>query len=94
MVAGGLLPMRMPPPPPPGGAPLVTFLVRRELGVPSTAHLLRARSGRVIVLTSTPQVHALLQLVPGPMNSMTIRDHVLLWDNSVVHTLPGQDRFQ
>ena len=54
--------MRMPPPPPPPGAQQVIFLVRPELGVQSTAHLRRALSSPLIVLTSTPQIHELLQL--------------------------------
>ena len=85
--------MRMnppPPPPPPAaspeGPPKYRTRPAHELGISFKAHLLRAQSGPLIVLTTTPQVHALVHLVPRPMNTIAYRDCVVVWDNLVVHT--------
>ena len=96
-IAGGLLPMGMPRPPPPPKAqwtPRVTFLVRPDLSSLSVGHLIQALTDPLLVLTSTPGVHALQRLVSAPLKTLAIRDHVLLWDASVAHTLPQQDRFR
>ena len=71
----------------------MTFAVRPNVQEPSTAHLIRSLPSPLIVLTSTPSVHAVLQLLARDMAILAVRDHVLLWDAAVVHTLPRQDRF-
>ena len=67
----------------------------RTGGPPSPLPLPQYRSlpSPLIVLTSTPSVLAVLQLVARDMATLAVRDQVLLWDASVVHTLPRQDRF-
>ena len=64
-------------------------------GPPSPLPLPQYRSlpSPLNVLTSTPSVLAVLQLVARDMATLAVRDQVLLWDAAVVHTLPRQDRF-
>ena len=66
----------------------MTFAVRPNVQEPSTAHLIQSLPSPLIVLTSTPSVHAVLRLVARDMATLAVRDHVLLWDAAVVHTLP------
>ena len=94
MVAGGRLPMRMPPPPTARWAPTVTFLVHPNLQDPSIAHLVQVHPGPLMVLTIATALQPLLLILPEPMNTLAVRQHVLLWDAAVVHTLPTQERFQ
>ena len=94
MVAGSRLPMRMPPPPTARWAPTMTFLVHPNLQDPSIAHLVQVHPGPLMVLTIATALQPLLLILPGPMNTLAIRQHVLLWDAAVVHTLPTQERFQ
>ena len=94
MLAGGQLPMRMPPPPSARWAPTVTFLVHPNLQDPSIAHLVQVHPGPLVILTIATALQPLLLMLPGPMNTLAIRHHVLLWDAAVVHTLPTQDHFQ
>ena len=94
MLAGGRLPMRIPPPPSAPWAPTVTFLVHPNLHDPSIAHLVQVHPGPLVILTIATALQPLLLMLPGPMNTLAIRHHVLLWDAAVVHTLPTQDRFQ
>ena len=67
----------------------------RTGGPPSPLPLPQYRSplSPLNVLTSTPSVLAVLQLVARDMATVAVRDQVLLWDAAVVHTLPRQDRF-
>ena len=94
MIRGGRLPMRMPPPPTTRWAPRVTILVHPPGQGPSVLHLLRVYPEPPVILTLTSKVQPLLRALPGPMNTLAIRHHVLLWDASVVHTLATQDHFQ
>ena len=94
MTACGLLPMGIPPPPPKTQcAPKVAFMVRPDLSSPSVGHMIQTLADPLLVLTSTPGVHA-LRLMPTPLNTLAIRDYVLAWGDSVVHTLPLEDRFR
>ena len=82
------------PPPFAQWAPTVTFLVHPTLQDPSIAHLVQVHPGPLVILTIVSALQPLLQMLPGPMNTLAIRHQVLLWDTSVVHTLPSQDHFQ
>ena len=73
--------MRLPP-------SFVTFMVRPEFRDPSVAHLLRAHSDPLLVLNTTHQVRSPHCLFLWPMNTLTIWNHVLMWDDTAVHTLP------
>ena len=75
-------------------APRVTFLVHPPGHDPSVLHLLQVHPHPLIVLTLPTKLQPLLRALPGPMGTLAIRHHVLLWDASVVHTLPTQDHFQ
>ena len=72
----------------------MTFLVHRNLQDPSIAHLVQVHPGPLVIPTIVSALQPLLQMLPGPMNTLATRHHVLLWDTAVVHTLPSQDRFQ
>ena len=86
--------MRMPPPPTSCKAPRVTILVHPPGQDPSVVHLLQVHPEPLVILTLTSEVQPLLHALPGPMNSLAIRHHVVLWDASVVHIAPSQDHFQ
>ena len=86
--------MRMPHPPTTRWAPRVTILVHPPRQDPSVLHLLHVHPEPLVILTLTSEVQPLLRALPGPMKTLALRHHVLLWDASVVHTLPTRDRFQ
>ena len=94
LITGGLVSMSIRPPPPPKGplAPRVAFVVCPDLSSPCVGHLIQALTDPLLVLTTGPQVHALQRLVPFSLNTLAILDHVPLWGDSVVHTMPRQDR--
>ena len=94
MLVGGRLPLRMPPPPSAQWAPTVTFLVQRCLQDPSIAHLVQVHPEPLVILTIVSALQPLLQMLPGPMSTLAMMHHVLLWHTAVVHTLPSQDCFQ
>ena len=58
------------------------------------AHLVQVHPGPLVILTTASELQPLLEWLPGPMSTLAIRHHVLLWDPVVVHTLPTQDHFQ
>ena len=74
--------------------PTVTFLVHPDLQYSSIAHLVQVHPGPLLILTIASALQPLLLMLPEPMNTLAIRHHVLLWDASVIHTLPTQERLQ
>ena len=72
----------------------MTFLVHPNLQDPSIAHLVQVHRGPLMVPTIASALQPLVLMLLEPINTLAIRHHVLLWDATVVHTLPNQERFQ